>query len=80
PVPERSLPLWVLKAVSTAVQTPYHLLGKVPPLSREIIDALEVPLTYSSQRAVDELGWQPSLVDRLAEDFQALGLARDGSV
>ncbi len=76
PAPERELPLGLLKALATLVQVPYHLAGKVPPVSRELIRGLEVPLTYASQRARKELGWQPDLVGELEEDFTALSAGR----
>lgn len=72
PAPDRRVPLGLLKAATTLYQLPYHLRGKVPPVSREMFESLEVPLTYSSQRAVEELGWEPDLVGHLREDFEAL--------
>jgi nucleoside-diphosphate-sugar epimerase len=70
--PDREAPLWAAKALAYAVQTPYKLRGKVPPLSIELIEALEVPLTYSSRRAREELKWEPQLEAHLAEDFSQL--------
>jgi dihydroflavonol-4-reductase len=72
PAPEREAPLWAAKAFAYLLQAPYKLAGKVPPLSVELIEALEVPLTYSSRRARAELKWEPAMEDHLAEDFQQL--------
>ncbi len=74
PVPGRRLPIGVAKAGASVLQVPYHLMGKVPPLSRELIEQLEIPYTVSSQRAVEKLGWQPDLKRHLAEDFRELGV------
>jgi dihydroflavonol-4-reductase len=72
PAPDREVPLWAAKLLAYAIQTPYHLLGKVPPLSVELVEALEVPLTYSSRRARDELKWDPDLEGHLEADFAEL--------
>lgn len=72
PAPDRELPLWVVKLAAHGIQVPYHLLGKVPPLSVELVQALEVPLTYSSRRARDELGWGPDLEGNLEATFREL--------
>lgn len=74
PVPDRRVSVGVAKAGATVLQVPYHLMGKVPPLSRELIEQLEIPYTVSSQRAVKELGWTPDLVGHLREDFDRLGV------
>jgi dihydroflavonol-4-reductase len=72
PAPDRTAPLWAAKLLAHVVQAPYKLAGKVPPLSVEMIEALEVPLTYSSRRARDELGWEPAMGERLPSDFTQL--------
>lgn len=74
PVPKRRIPVGLAKALATVVQLPYHLMGKVPPVSRELAEQLELPFTVSAQRAVKELGWQPDLVGHLREDFERLGV------
>ncbi len=74
PVPDRRVSVGVAKAGATVLQVPYHLMGKVPPLSRELIEQLEIPYTVSAQRAVDELGWDPDMVGHLREDFRELGV------
>lgn len=70
--PDREVPLWVVKALAYLVQAPYKLRGKVPPLSVELVEALEVPLTYSSRRAREELKWEPNLPAGLEKDFRIL--------
>lgn len=73
-VPDRKIPIGIAKAGAAVAQLPYHLMGKVPPLSKELVEQLEIPYTVSSQRAVEELGWDPDMIGHLREDFDALGV------
>lgn len=73
--PDRGIPLGLLKAAAWLLEKPYHLRGKVPPLSTELLASLETPKTYSAQRAAKELGWEPDLEGYLKEDFARIGSA-----
>jgi dihydroflavonol-4-reductase len=72
PAPDHTIPLWVLKAAAGAIEPAYHLLGKVPPLSKSLLRSLELPMTYSSLRASEELGFEPDMVQNLEDDFAEL--------
>lgn len=73
PAPKRNLPVGLAKGLVSVLQTPHRLMGKVPPLSTELLRSLELPFTYSAQKARKELGWEPALEEHLAEDFHELG-------
>lgn len=72
PAPTRKVPIGLFRAWAGLVETPYHLLGKVPPLSSELVDSLEKPHTYSAARAHEELGFNPSLEAHLSRDFDEI--------
>lgn len=72
PKPDRQLPLWLLKGAARVLEVPYHLRGKVPPLSSEILRSLGTPKTYAADRAVEDLGWEPDLDAHLEDDFAQL--------
>ncbi|MFA5862251.1 MAG: hypothetical protein WDA16_11215, partial [Candidatus Thermoplasmatota archaeon] len=54
---------------ASLLERAYNLVGKTPPVSRELLHALTIPMTYDSSKARRELGWRPRLVARLAEDL-----------
>lgn len=69
-VPRRRIPSAIVIGAAGAVERAYNLAGKTPPIARELLHALTVPMHYDSGRARKELGWRPELVKRLAEDLQ----------
>lgn len=71
-VPRRRVPSALLVNGAGVLERAYNLAGKTPPISRELLKSLTVPMTYDSSKARKELGWRPRLVQRLAEDLQVL--------
>lgn len=69
PVPRRRVPSRVLIGGAGVVEGAYRLAGRTPPVSRELLRALVLPMSYDSSRARRDLGWRPELVRRLAEDL-----------
>lgn len=72
PVPRRRIPSALVVGAAGAVQLAYNTVGKVPPISRELLQALRVPMQYDSTKARKELGWRPELIKRLAQDLTVL--------
>jgi len=71
-VPRRRVPSAIVVGAAGAVQVAYNAVGKVPPISRELLAGLKVPMQYDSTKARKELGWRPETVKRLAQDLLAL--------
>lgn len=71
PVPRRRVSTSLLMAGAGAVEGFYALRRKTPPVSRELVGKLRVPMRYDSSRARKELGWRPELIQRLADDMRA---------
>lgn len=72
PAPTRRIPIGLVKNLARILQTPYHLRGKVPPLSTELVQSLEKPHAYSAARAHEDLGFTPQMRPHLARDFDGL--------
>lgn len=70
--PRWSVPLPVVKAAAAVVDSSYQAVRRTPPLSRELVAALDVPMKYDSARAKKELGWKPDLWGKLAADVRAM--------
>ena len=70
PVPRHRVPTSLLLAGAGAVEGFYALRRKTPPVSRELISKLRIPMQYDSSRARKELGWRPELIQRLADDMR----------
>lgn len=71
PIPRARVPVGVLRAGAWSLEKAYHVAGKTPPVSDEMLRALPLPMSYDSAKARKELGWRPDLVPRLARDLQA---------
>lgn len=71
-IPRRRVPASLLHAGAKAMQGAYHLVGKTPPISEELVRALKIPMSYDSARARKDLAWRPELIKRLAQDMLAL--------
>ncbi len=72
PVPRRRVPAQLVVGAAGLVEASYKTVGKTPPVSRELLQGLTVPMSYDSGKARKELGWRPELVRRLARDLVAL--------
>lgn len=72
PVPRRRIPAGLVVGAAGIVEAGYKTVGKTPPISRELLQSLTVPMAYDSGKARKDLGWRPDLVKRLARDLQAL--------
>lgn len=70
PIPRLRVPTNVLLGGAALLQGGYHLVGKTPPVSEELVRALKLPMSYDSTRARKELSWRPELIQRLAEDLR----------
>lgn len=68
-VPRMRVKSALLVGGGAVLERSYNLVGKTPPVSRELLHALKDPMTYDSTRARKELGWRPELVRRLAQDI-----------
>ncbi|MEA3200825.1 MAG: dihydroflavonol-4-reductase [Thermoplasmata archaeon] len=71
-VPRRRVPAGLVVGAAGIVEASYKTVGKTPPISRELLQSLTVPMSYDSGKARKELGWRPELVRRLARDLAAL--------
>lgn len=69
PVPRRRVPARVVLGGASLLEAGYRVARRTPPVSRELLQGLVVPMAYDSSRARTELGWRPDLVKRLAEDL-----------
>lgn len=74
-IPRRRVPSSLLVGTAGLLEGAYNIAGKTPPISRELLSGLTVPMEYDSSRARRELGWDPDLVGRLARDFVAYAAA-----
>lgn len=79
PRPQRAVSVRTLGVLARIVEAPYRLRGKVPPLAHETVAGAALPLTYSSQRAVQGLGWKPDMRAHLAAEFARLLNGSKGS-
>jgi dihydroflavonol-4-reductase len=70
PVPDKAIPLWVIKALNLAGPL-IKLLGQPPPINQEIIDALVANPEMSSDKAASELGYSPRPLRQTVEDIFA---------
>lgn len=73
--PRARVPLAALVAGAAVVEGFYTLRRKTPPISREIVQKLRVPMRYDASRANNELGWKPRLAERLVADMRAYASA-----
>lgn len=74
--PRARIPTAMLVAGAGAVEGLYAVRRRTPPVSRELVRKLRVPMTFDSSRARKELGWRPDLVKRLAGDLREAARAR----
>lgn len=72
PIPRARVPVGLLRVGAWGVEKAYHLAGKTPPISDEMLRALPLAMSYDSAKARKELAWRPELVSRLARDLQTL--------
>jgi dihydroflavonol-4-reductase len=71
-VPRRRVPAKLVVGAAGVVEATFKTVGKTPPISRELLQSLTVPMSYDSTKARKDLGWRPELVKRLAHDLAAL--------
>lgn len=80
-LPERSLPVWLLRSVARTLEGLWTLLGwtTTPPLTRLAVEVIGTSMTVSSEKARVELGWHP-VVDRATalEELAAEGRRLQG--
>ncbi len=72
PVPRRRVPAGLVVGAAGVVEGAYKTLRKTPPVSRELLQSLTVPMSYDSTKARKDLLWRPDLVKRLAGDLAAI--------
>ena len=70
PVPDKPVPLWVLKGLNIVAPI-IKLLGQSPPINQEIIDALVANPDMSSDKARTEIGYSPRPIRQTLEDIFA---------
>lgn len=70
--PSVRVPLAAAKAAAAVVDGSYHAIGKTPPISRELVRGLEVPMRYDSARARRDFAWKPDLWGKLTADLRAM--------
>ncbi|HET6403939.1 MAG TPA: NAD-dependent epimerase/dehydratase family protein, partial [Candidatus Thermoplasmatota archaeon] len=69
PIPRRRVPSKLVVGAGATVEGVFKLVGKTPPFSGELLQALTKPMRYDSAKARRELGWRPDLTKRLAADL-----------
>lgn len=74
-VPRRRVPSRLVIGGAGLVEAGYKAVRKTPPVSRELMGALTVPMSYDASKARRELGWRPDLVKRLARDLETMARA-----
>lgn len=67
--PRIGVPAVALWPAFAAAQAFYHVQGKVPPVSTELVASLAHEMRFSSARARKELAWAPDLFGKLARDY-----------
>ncbi len=61
--PHRQLPTWLVRAAARTLRAVEAWRGSRPPLTSEVLALASRFLWYSSQKAIDELGFRPGSVD-----------------
>src|SRR5262245_60096934 len=61
--PRLSPPRWLVRAAARALRVVERVRGSRPPLTSEVLTLSARWLWYSSQKAIDELGYRPGPVD-----------------
>jgi nucleoside-diphosphate-sugar epimerase len=61
--PERSVPGWLVRPVSAAVEGTWRLLGleKTPPMTRFAVAMMSASITVRTDKAREELGYRPEI-------------------